>query len=67
MDDGLFDALPDSLGSGIVFGIFLAVLVGLWVLIRRTRDRHEDDIRRRHEEWEPPPEPEDPRQLPPSG
>ena len=65
MDDGLFDALPDSTGSGLVFAAVVVALGGLWWLVRRTRERHLDDLNRRREEWKPPPEPNDPTQLPP--
>lgn len=67
MDDGLFDALPNNFGDGLVFAGIVAVLGVLWWLVKRTRTRHLEDLRRRHEEWEPLPEPDDPRDLPPSG
>lgn len=65
MDDGLLDALPNSFGSGLIFAAFVLALGGLWWLVRRTRERHLDDLEQRRREWEPPPEPDDPRELPP--
>jgi hypothetical protein len=36
--------LPDGAGEGIVFGLVLAVFVGLWVLVQRTRKRAEQEF-----------------------
>ncbi len=65
MDDGLFDALPDSLAGGLAFAAVVVVLALLWIVVRRTRERHLEDLERRQDEWRPPPEPDDPRELPP--
>ena len=65
MDDSLFDGLPSDLGEGLVFSGVVAVLAVLWWLVRRTRARHAEDLRRRREAWQPPQEPDDPRELPP--
>jgi hypothetical protein len=67
VDEGLFDALPNTPGEGLVFAAVAAALVGLWWLVKGTRLRHLEDLRRRREEWKPPPEPDDPSQLPPRG
>ncbi len=45
--------LPDDVGSGIIWGIFLAVIGALYVLVRNTRrraDRQYWDRRRREKE-----------------
>lgn len=44
--------LPDDPGSAIVWVLFLAVLVGLYLLIRRTRDRAERERQERLERRE---------------
>ncbi|MDH3731644.1 MAG: hypothetical protein OES13_11075 [Acidimicrobiia bacterium] len=65
MEDGLLDGLPSNFGEGLVFAGVVAVLVVLWSLVRRTRARHFEDLQRRREGWQPPEEPDDPRDLPP--
>lgn len=53
-DDGVF--LPEDAGSAIVWVIFIGVVVGLYVLVSRTRRRAEqqfwDRKRREREERE---------------
>ncbi len=64
MDDSLLDGLPSDFGEGLAFAGVVAVLGVLWWLVRRTRARHYEDLRRRREDWQPPQEPDDPRDLP---
>jgi predicted LPLAT superfamily acyltransferase len=54
-DDGL--NLPDDTGSAVVFALFFAVVAGLWILVRRSRRRAEDEFweRKRRERDGPPP------------
>ena len=64
-DDGFY--LPDDPGSIAVWVIFLGIVVGLYLLVSRTRRRADDEYweRRRHaDEHRELPEPEDPTQLP---
>jgi hypothetical protein len=54
-EDGL--NLPDDTGSAIVFVLFLAIVAGLWFVIRRSRRRAEDEFwkrKRRQREDRPP-------------
>lgn len=53
-DDGL--NLPSDTGSAVVFVLFLAVVAGLWILVRRSRRRSEDEFweRKRRERDGPP-------------
>lgn len=44
MDDGLFDVLPDSLAGGLAFAAVVVVLALLWIVVRRTRERHLEDL-----------------------
>jgi predicted LPLAT superfamily acyltransferase len=60
-EDGL--NLPDDTGSTIVFVAFLAIIVGLWFMIRRSRRRAEDEFwerKRAEREGRPPQPPESP-------
>lgn len=43
--------LPDDVGSGIIWGAFLAVIVALYILVRNTRRKADDQYweRRRRE------------------
>lgn len=54
-EDGL--NLPDDAGSAVVFVVFLAIVAGLWLVIRRTRRRAEDEFweRQRRETEDRPP------------
>jgi hypothetical protein len=36
--------LPDAVGEGIIWGVLVLVLVGLWWVVRRTRRRAEDEF-----------------------
>jgi hypothetical protein len=49
-DSGLI--LPDSSGAAVVFAVLVAIGVGLWLLVRKTRSRAEDEFwdRKRHED-----------------
>lgn len=64
-DGGFFEdfPVPETLAGGLAIMAFLAILVGLWLLIRRSRVRHYEDLLRRRS-TEPPPEPDDPTELP---
>lgn len=64
-DGGFLDGfpVPETVAGGLVIVAFLAVLVGLWLLIRRSRERHYQEMLRR-KSTEPPPEPDDPTKLP---
>ena len=60
-DDGVF--LPEDAGSAVVWVVFLAVVAALYVIVKRTRRRAEDEFwKRQREERERRnrPEPEDP-------
>lgn len=64
-DEGFY--LPDDPGSITVWVIFLGIVVGLYLLVSRTRKRAEDQYwerKRREDEHRELPEPEDPTQLP---
>ena len=59
-DDGVF--LPEDAGSAVVWVVFLAVVVALYIVVMRTRRRAEDEFwKRQREERERRnrPEPED--------
>ncbi len=57
---------PDSPGEAIVIVVIAAVLVGLYVLVRRTQQRHYREYwaRRRFNDEHRLAEPDDPTQLP---
>lgn len=65
MDDGFFDGLPipESTAGAVSIVVFILLLIGLWLLVRRTRERHIDELEERRR-FEPPPEPDDPTKLP---
>jgi hypothetical protein len=48
IDDGV--NLPEDAASGVVWVIFIGVIVGLYVLVTRTRRRAEADFWRRKRE-----------------
>ena len=55
--------VPGSAGEVLVWVIFGAAVVGMWMLLRRTRIKAEEarrDRLRREQEWRHRPEPEDP-------
>lgn len=59
VDDGV--NLPDDAASGVVWFVFIAVIVALYVLVSRTRRRAEEDYwRRKREEDERRGRPPDP-------
>ena len=43
--------LPDDVGSGVIWGAFLAVIAALYILVRNTRRKADDEYwaRRRRE------------------
>ncbi|HLE38135.1 MAG TPA: hypothetical protein VJA44_00580 [Acidimicrobiia bacterium] len=49
-------ALPADAGSTVIWVVFFAVIAGLWVALRRTRRRAEEDRRRRMEQRDRPEE-----------
>ena len=58
--------LPDSFGSALVWLFFFTALGGMWMLLRRTRQRAAEarrDRLRREQERRNRPEPEDPSEL----
>lgn len=57
--------IPDSPAAAIGVVLFVALLIALWFVVRRGRNRSADHYReRRRGAGEAPPEPEDPRELP---
>jgi hypothetical protein len=59
--DGGF-SLPSDPGAAAVWGITLVVIVGLYLLLKRTRRRADEAFRERRARRDSPPEwPEDPR------
>jgi hypothetical protein len=61
-DGGL--SVPSEPGAAVVWGITLAVIVGLYLLLKRTRRRSDEAFRERRARRDAPrEEPEDPRDL----
>lgn len=57
--------IPDSPAAAIGVVLFIALLIGLWFVVHRSRHRSADHYRdRRRRADEGPPEPDDPWDLP---